>query len=187
MKEHYTIIPGEFKINKILPFQKILDQSLIENNWGNRDYNLPVVYPKSVIPKYVYLGFKKSYYTKYKFDSSTELDFSFILEKSDEVLKWLRPVPNQFNIYWNNGAKGYEPDFIVETADAIYMCETKAEYQMNNADVLAKGESAKEFCRRASEFTQANGGKPWRYVIIPHMLVDRAYSFYYLLAQSNLF
>lgn len=186
MKEHYTIIPGEFKINKILPFQKILDQSLIENNWGNRDYNLPAVSPKSVIPKYVYVGFKKSYYTKYKFDSSTELDFSFILEKSDEVLKWLRPVPNQFNIYWNNGAKRYEPDFIVETADAIYMCETKAEYQMNNADVLAKAESAKEFCRRASEFTLANGGKPWRYVIIPHTLVDRAYSFNYLLSQSNL-
>ena len=186
MKQHYTIIPGEFKINKILPFQKILEQSLVENNWGNRDYHLPAVSPKSVIPKYVYVGFKKSYYTKYKFDSATELDFAFILETNDEVLKWLRPVPNQFNIYWNNGAKRYEPDFIVETEDAIYMCETKAEYQMNNADVLAKAESAREFCRRASEFTQANGGKPWRYIIIPDTLVDRAYSFNYLLSQTKL-
>lgn len=186
MKQHYTVIPGEFKINKILPFQKILEQSLVENNWGNRDYHLPAVSPKSVIPKYVYVGFKKSYYTKYKFDSATELDFAFILETNDEVLKWLRPVPNQFNIYWNNGAKRYEPDFIVETEDAIYMCETKAEYQMDNAEVLAKAESAREFCRRASEFTQANGGKPWRYVIIPDTLVDRAYSFNYLLSQTNL-
>lgn len=186
MKEHYSVIPGEFKINKILPFQKILDQSLIENNRGLREFRLPAPVPKSMVSKYVYVGFKKSYYTKYKFDSSTELDFAFILENSNEVLKWLRPVPNQFNIYWNNGAKRYEPDFIVETADAIYMCETKAEYQMNNADVLAKAESAKEFCRRASEFTLANGGKPWRYVIIPHTLVDRAYSFNYLLSQSNL-
>lgn len=186
MKEHYTVIPGEFKINKILPFQKILEQSLIENNRGHREFQLPAPVPKSLVPKYVYVGFKKSYYTKYKFDSSTELDFAFILENSNEVLKWLRPVPNQFNIYWSNGSKRYEPDFIVETADAIYMCETKAEYQINNADVLAKAESAREFCRRASEFTQANGGKPWRYVIIPDTLVDRAYSFNYLLSQSNL-
>ena len=186
MKEHYTIKLGEFKINHILPFQKLLDQAIIENNWGHRGYILPAPSPKSDIPKYVYVGFKKSYYTKYKFDSSTELDFAFILETNDEVLKWLRPVPNQFNIYWDNGAKRYEPDFIVETADAIYMCETKAEYQMNNADVLAKAESAREFCRRASEFTQANGGKPWRYVIIPDTLVDRAYSFNYLLSQTNL-
>ena len=186
MKEHYSVIPGEFKINKILPFQKILDQSLIENNRGHREFRLPAAVPKSMVPKYVYVGFKKSYYTKYKFDSSTELDFAFILEDSNEVLKWLRPVPNQFNIYWSNGAKRYEPDFIVETADAIYMCETKAEYQMNNAEVLAKAESAREFCRRASEFTQANGGKPWRYVIIPDTLVNRAYSFNFLLSQTYL-
>ncbi|MCH5223354.1 MAG: DEAD/DEAH box helicase family protein [Muribaculaceae bacterium] len=187
MKEHYAIIPGEFKINKVLPFSKILDQPIIENNWGHRDFHEPAPSPKSVIPKYVFVGFNKSYYTKYKFDSSTELDFAFVLENSNEVLKWLRPVPNQFNIYWDNGSKRYEPDFIVETADTIYMCETKAEKDTRDADVLAKAESAKEFCRRASEYTLANGGKPWKYVMIPHSLVDRAYSFYYLLAQSLLF
>ena len=186
MKEHYRIIPGEFKINRVLPFSKILDQQIIINNWGTLDFHNPIPTQKSTVVKFVYVGFKKSYYTKYRFDSSTELDFAFILETNNEVLKWIRPVPNQFNIYWSSGAKKYEPDFIVETADAIYMCETKAEKDVNDADVQAKAEVAREFCRRASEFTTQNGGKPWHYIIIPHTLVDRSYSFNYILNQVKL-
>lgn len=187
MKDHYRIIPGEFKINKVLPFSKILDQHIIVNAWGYRDFHEPVPTPKSDVKKYVYVGFRKSYYTQYRFDSSSELDFSFILETNDEVLKWIRPVPGQFNIYWSNGAHKYEVDFVVETADAIYMCETKAEKNISDADVQAKAEAAREFCRRASEFTAQHGGKPWRYIIIPHTLVDRAYSFGYVTAHSRLF
>ncbi len=186
MKEHYRIIPGECKFNKILPFTKILDQNIIVNNWGTLDFHEPVPAQKSAIVKFVYIGFKKTYYTKYRFDSSTELDFAFILETSNEVLKWLRPVPNQFSIYWSSGTKKYEPDFIVETADSIYMCETKAEKDVNDADVQAKAEAARYFCRRASEFTAQNGGKPWLYIIIPHTLVDRTYSFNYILSQAKL-
>lgn len=186
MKEHYRIIPGTFKINKVLPFSKILDQHIIVNNWGYRDFHEPVSMPKSNVKNYVFVGFKKSYYTKYRFDSSPELDFSFILETDDEVLKWLRPVPSQFNIYWDNGAHKYEVDFIVETADTIYMCETKAEKDVNDLDVLAKAEAAREFCNHVTEFTSQNGGKPWRYIIIPHTFVDRAYSFNYILSQLQL-
>lgn len=186
MKEHYRIIPGEFKINKVLPFSKILDQHIVINEWGTLDFHEPVPAQKSMVVKFVYVGFKKSYYTKYRFDSSTELDFAFILETNDEVLKWIRPVPNQFNIYWSSGSKKYEPDFIVETADAIYMCETKAEKDVDDPDVLAKAKAAQEFCRRASEFTEQNGGKSWRYIIIPHTLVDRGYTFSYILSQINL-
>lgn len=186
MKEHYRIIPGEFKINMVLPFSNIHDRHIVVNNWGYRDFHEPVPTPKSAVRKYVYEGFKKSYYTWYRFDSSTELDFSFILETNAEVLKWLRPVSSQFNIYWGNGAHKYEVDFLVETADAIYMCETKAEKDVNDADVLAKAEAAREFCRHATEFTQEHGGKPWRYVLIPHTLVDRSYSFSYLLGQNLL-
>ena len=186
MKEHYRIIPGTFKINKVLPFSKILPQQIIENNWGTLDFHEPVPSSKSAVIKFVYVGFKKSYYTKYRFDSSTELDFSYILETDNKVLKWLRPVPNQFNIYWSNGSKKYEPDFVVEIADAIYMCETKAEKDVNAPDVLAKAEAATEYCRCATEFTAQSGGKPWKYIVIPHTLVDRGYTFDYILKQVNL-
>lgn len=186
MKEHYRIIPGEVKINKVLPFSKIHEQHITVNKWGYRDFHEPAPVLKSDVKKYVYVGFKKSYYTRYKFDSSTELDFSFILETNGEVLKWLRPVPSQFNIYWDSGVHKYEVDFIVETADTIFMCETKAETNVNDANVQAKAKAAREFCRHASEFTALNSGKPWRYVIIPHTIVDRAYSFNYILKQAEL-
>ncbi len=186
MKQHYRIVPGEYKVNKVLPFSKILDQPIVVNNWGQLDYHDPIPEPKSLVTKFVYVGFKKSYYTKYRFDSSSELNFAVVLETSDEVLKWLRPVPNQFNIYWANGAKRYEPDFIVETADIVYMCETKRENEVEAKDVQAKADAAQEFCRRATEFTTKNGGKPWIYVLIPHTLVDRSYSFNYILSQTRL-
>lgn len=186
MKQHYRIVPGEYKVNKVLPFSKILDQPIIVNNWGQLDYHDPVPEQKSLITKFVYVGFKKSYYTKYRFDSSTELDFAVVLETSSEVLKWIRPVPSQFNIYWANGSKRYEPDFIVETADAIYMCETKAEKDVDDVDVQSKSDAAKEFCRHTTEFTAKSGGKPWHYVIIPHTIVDRSYTFNYILSQAKL-
>ena len=68
----------------------------------------------------------------------------------------------------------------------IYMCETKAEKDVNDPDVLAKAEAAHEFCRMASDFTTKHGGKPWHYVIIPHTVVDRSYSFAYVLSQARL-
>ena len=74
----------------------------------------------------------------------------------------------------------------METGDAIYMCETKAEKDLNSPDVLDKAEAAREFCCQASGFAAKNGGKPWRYIIIPHTLVDRSYSFNYILSQAKL-
>ncbi|MBQ1747520.1 MAG: hypothetical protein II041_02430, partial [Bacteroidales bacterium] len=49
------------------------------------------------------------------------------------LLTFIRWITNQFNIYWGNGAHKYEPDFIVETADTIYMVETKKAKAVNDA------------------------------------------------------
>lgn len=186
MKQHYHIVFGEHKASKILPFSQILDQHMLSNNWGKLDYHDTVPEQKSFVTKYVYVGFLKSYYTEYRFDSATELDFAVVLETSPEVLKWIRPAPKQLNIYWDNGAKRYDPDFIVETEEAIYMCETKAEKDVNTEEVISKAEAAKEYCRRVSDFTVRNGGKPWHYAIIPHTLVNRTYSFDYIMSQAKL-
>ena len=36
------------------------------------------------------------------------------------------------------------------------------------ADVLAKRDAALAWCRVATEYAEANGGKPWVYVLISH-------------------
>jgi type III restriction enzyme len=57
---------------------------------------------------------------------------------------------------------------VAETDGAIYMLEPKASNQMDDEFVLAKKEAAIKWCRNASEYAGTNGGKPWRYVLIPH-------------------
>jgi type III restriction enzyme len=119
----------------------------------------------------------------YKFDSKTEKDFAIILEDNKDVLKWLRPAGNQFHIYWNHNTQQYHPDFVVETADAIYMVETKKEGDIESTEVQDKSRAAMEFCKHATDYTIKNHGKPWKYVLIPHGAVQANMSFSYLVRQ----
>lgn len=185
MNEHAHVVKENIRPSKVLPFTKLRDQHIIDNGFGKRLVS-DIPENASMARKYIVTGFKKSYYPDYRFDSGTEWDFAFVLENSPEVLKWIRPVPEQFNIYWDNGSKRYEPDFIVETGDAIYMCETKAEKDMESEEVKGKAEAAINYCTIVSEFTAAHGGKPWKYVIIPHTVVVRTSSFNHINASSQL-
>ena len=99
------------------------------------------------------------------------------MENDKEVLKWLRPAPNQFRIYWKHNSKIYEPDFVVETNDCIYLVEPKAANEINDPDVQAKAQAALKYCKHATEFTSEYGGKPWKYVLIPHDQVTKTSSF----------
>ena len=184
MKRHFIMTSTGYIKPKVLPFVGIIDQSIKEiEGYGRTDYRNSI--PPSHLRKFVFTGYLKSYYTEYKFDSKTEHDFSFVLENDSAVLRWLRPAREQFNIYWSNGSKRYEPDFIVETVDSIYMVETKAANEVSNEEVQMKKQAAEEYCRNASEFTAENGGKQWKYVLLPHDKVERTASFSYLLAMSK--
>lgn len=186
MREHSHLERDHVQPTRVLPFSRMLDQHLVENEFGYRMVS-DVPETAALAKKYIVKGFMKSYYPEYRFDSSTEWDFAYALECDGDVLKWLRPVPQQFSIYWNDGAKRYEPDFIVETADAIYMCETKAAEAVKDADVQKKAESARAYCKVASAYNAEHDGKPWKYVIIPHSVVQRICSFGYMLNKANLF
>ena len=123
---------------------------------------------KSNMSKYVFGGFKRCLYTEQKFGSEAERVLAVILERDAE--KWFRPAKGQFQIFYKQGADHleYQPDFVVETKDAIYMLEPKASNQMADPVVVAKKEAAIRWCKNASDYALANGGKPWRYVLIPH-------------------
>lgn len=183
MQEHFHIECLDFNYSRVLPFVEILPQHLIETPFGRRDYR-DVITPASFVNKYIFTGFVKSYYTECKFDSSTEQNFAFVLENDNLVLRWIRPTAKQFNIYWLNGTKNYEPDFVVETEQCIYMIETKRADELEKDSVIAKKEAAQQYCKRASAYTTENGGKPWKYVIVAHDNVSRTVSFEYIIAIS---
>lgn len=131
---------------------------------------------KSSIKKKIFKGFKKACHSMYKFDSSSEKDFVTILENSNIVIKWLRPAENQFNIYWNKINK-YEPDFIVETPDVIYMIEIKALNQINNEEVKAKKTAGEQYCTLLNEYRKTHNIKKWEYIIISDEDIKTNYDF----------
>ena len=85
--------------------------------------------------------------------------------------------------YGSDGVSKYEPDFIVETEDKIYMVETKASNEMDSSSVKEKAAAAVVYCRAVSEWNAANDGKPWEYALISHDEVRLNSSFKYLVSN----
>jgi type III restriction enzyme len=123
---------------------------------------------KSNMSKYLFGGFVRCLYPVQKFQSDAERKLAIILER--EALKWFKPAKGQFQIYYKWGADNpeYQPDFVAETCDKIFMLEPKAANQMTDAEVLAKRDVAVRWCQQASDHASNHGGKSWTYVLIPH-------------------
>ncbi|MGB4227231.1 MAG: hypothetical protein WBJ68_11335 [Candidatus Dechloromonas phosphoritropha] len=123
---------------------------------------------KSNMAKYLFGGFQRCLYAVQKFDSDSERKLAVILDR--DALKWFKPAKGQFQIYYRNGADHleYQPDFVAETGDTIYMLEPKKRTEVVDAIVIAKKEAAVQWCANASNHSAGYGGKPWRYVLIPH-------------------
>lgn len=183
MKNHFRMVYKNYEKPNVLPFTKILPHnfSAYANN-GFKDYREKIT-PVSHVTKYVYRGFEKACHFEYKFDSNTEKELAYILENDKTVLKWLRPASNQFHIYWDNNSKRYEPDFVVETEEAIYMIEPKSKDKMSDADVIQKADAAKTYCKYATEHNLEHDGKPWYYLLIPHDDINTSTSLNYLISK----
>jgi type III restriction enzyme len=126
---------------------------------------------RSRISQMLFGGFQRGLYSVQKFDSDTERRLAIILDRDSQ--KWFRPAPEQFPISYKLGVSehDYRPDFVAETTDCIYMLEPKAKNEMATPEVLAKKEAAVLWCARATTHALSNGGKPWKYVLIPHDMV----------------
>ena len=183
MMVHFYIEEAKYQKPIVYPFERILDHNYSKYTQDKIHLYTDTITPTSLIPGLLFSGFSKAYHHSYKFDSKTEKDFSFILEQDKTVLKWLRPAKNQFRIYWKHNSKQYSPDFVVETADSIYLVETKKEGDIDTTDVQEKAKAALEYCKHATDFTIVNGGKPWKYLLIPHIDVSLSNSFNYFVSR----
>jgi len=145
---------------------------------GTREYNLQQTYNwrekadlfesfTEDIRNVLFTGIQKGVFSEAKFDSKDgELTLARVMETDSDVINWLRPHPREFNITYNHG-HAYEPDFVVETEDIIYLVEVKGEDKLNDPDVIAKKERGIQYCAVASRWGKANGYKEWRYLFIP--------------------
>lgn len=130
-------------------------------------------------------GFQRSLYSIQKFDSDTERRLAVILDRDSQ--KWFRPASGQFQISYKQGVSqhDYQPDFVAETTECIYMLEPKAKNEITSPEVLAKKDAAVLWCNRATAHAQNNGGKPWKYVLIPHDVIAENMTLAGLVAQFS--
>ncbi len=132
-----------------------------------RDFR-QTVQDRSRIAQMLFGGFQGCLYSIQKFQSDSERKLAIILDR--EALKWFKPARSQFQMHYKLGADHleYQPDFVAEAADCIYMLEAKARNDMQDAEVQAKKDAAVQWCSHATSHTVSHGGKPWTYLLIPH-------------------
>ena len=193
VSDHYTASYGENGMQNIVMmykrdignkiYKQMLQHFYCENGFlqeevvGTRNYNLQQSYNyveranlfsaySEKITSVLFDGIKKSVFDRAKFDSHPELLLARVLEYDTDVQNWLRPAPQEFNITYNHG-HSYEPDFVVETEDTIYLVEVKGEDKLNDPDVIAKKKRSIQYCEVATRWGKANGYKEWKYLFIP--------------------
>lgn len=140
----------------------------------------------SDIRKVLFEGIKYGVFDTAKFDSHPELVLARVLERDasvGSVKNWLRPSSQEFNITYDRGHQ-YEPDFVVETEDKIYLVEIKGEDRLADPDVIAKKTRAIKYCEVVTNWGKANGYKEWKYLFIPSLQILENSSFKRL---ANLF
>jgi type III restriction enzyme len=168
MMPHFFLHEPEYEKPRVYGFVEILPHNFEKYTADSIHDFKETIQPTAAIPSKVFSGFQKACHSLYKFDSKTEKDFACLLEQDGEAIKWLRPARNQFHIYYDRNSKRYEPDFVAETAAAIYMVETKKAGDLDSDEVRQKTQAALNYCEGATTYTTANGGKPWSYLLIPH-------------------
>ena len=192
--DHYEGIHGENGMRNIVMmykrdignkiYKQMMQHFYCENGFlqeeaiGTRDYNLQQTYSYKEkvslfdsftedIRSVLFCDIKRGVFENAKFDSLPELVLARVLEtETDDVENWLRPSPREFNITYNHGHT-YEPDFVVETKDTIYLVEVKGEDKLQDPDVIAKKKRGIQYCEVASRWGKANGYKEWKYLFIP--------------------
>lgn len=110
----------------------------------------------------VITGYKKSIYGEYVFDSKQEKYLADAADKDKDVIRWVKLPLRQLTLTYKYGR--YNPDFIVEKRDVIYIIEVKKKKDVTDKEVQAKAQEAKRWAEKIHKVT----GKKWEYKLIPH-------------------
>jgi type III restriction enzyme len=168
MQEHYKEEPVEHDVKVSRGFTKLTGSAFTAGaSEPVLDFRQAPA-DKSNMAKYLFGGFQRCLFHPVRFQSDSERMLSVILDR--DALRWFRPARDQFQIFYRRGAEhlAYQPDFVAETAEVIFMVEPKMASEMGDAEVIAKRDAAVTWCRHASDYAAQHKGKPWRYLLVPH-------------------
>jgi len=123
------------------------------------------------IRRTIITGYRKSVFTENSFNSKQEKWFADIIDKDDDVLRWVKTPRGQVAIKYRFGR--YYPDFILQTKYGYMIIEVKSSAEIGQATVIEKAKEAENWCKVATKAT----GNQWNYKLIPHDKIFRNDSF----------
>jgi type III restriction enzyme len=143
MNQHYVEKATEYEVTVSKGFQTLTSSMVaMQTDQAILPFRAPVE-ERLLIKGMVFGGFTKCLYPAQKFDSDSERRFTIILEDDASVLKWLKPPKDVLRIYYHQD-EVYQPDFVVETTDAQYLCEPKRASGMTDETVPQKASSSRD-------------------------------------------
>jgi type III restriction enzyme len=161
-KQTYSIIGNTYEI-----YPRKTKKEIVRKGQEPIDFRIPVE-QKSTIRELIFNGFEKSLYMEVVFDSDSERRFTIILEQAAHVKKWLKANDGEIRSIFYHKDDRYHPDFVVETEDAMYLCEIKRRVDIDTPIVQQKKMAAVEWCKEAGHLASQHQKKPWSYLLIPH-------------------
>ena len=178
MNQHFVDKATEYVVTLSRGFQRLSSSSAeVELGKNARNFRQPVE-DRLYIRSMMFGGFSKCLYPAVKFDSDPERRFATILEDDNDVVKWLKPSRDLLRIQYAE-EDNYNPDFIVETRSARFLCEIKRASDVETSNVQKKAKAATQWCERASEVSD----RPWKYILLPHEAVQINRTFSSLIQQ----
>ena len=178
MMKHMTMTEGLYE-------EKVLDERGSNYHQQYRFQEKVDLYSSYAadIRNVLFEGIEKGVFYEAKFDSVPELNFARIIDRqTSNAQKWLRPASQEFSLkYEYEGTyHDYHPDFVVETAAVRYLVEIKGMDKLNDPQVLAKKARGERYCQIVSDWAEAAGSKPWKYLFIPENAVQGSVTFEFL-------
>lgn len=171
MAEHRWEHATAYEVNVKAGFSELKNSAAtVEMDAAILDFRAPVD-DKGRIAQMLFGGFQRCLFPVQKFQSDSERRLAVILDRDGQ--KWFRPARDQFAIFYHfeGDQRQYQPDFVVESEHAIDMIECKVRKDLETDEVSAKKAAALAWCHRASEHAGQHGGKPWRYLLVPHDVI----------------
>ena len=166
--QHYVETPTRYIGRVSRGFQLLKPVNFkVSDTKSVRDFRRPVT-PLADTRRQVFSGFRKCVFPYQAFQSDDERRFAVLIDLHEtSVSRWVKPGAGQFRIEYRRG-RSYEPDFVVETGAEKLIVEVKALRDMETETVQAKTKAVAAWIGHANRHAEANGGKGWRYLLVPH-------------------
>lgn len=110
-------------------------------------------------------GFERKIISKLLNPSPEVLAFAKLDRKHDLIIAWRDDRGIQ---------RKYEPDFVVKTADRMFLCETKGDHLIGDPSTALKAQAAVAWCRSAStvELPERSQPQEWEYIILKQSVFE---------------